>query len=280
MDKKNNSGTGSEITENLDSEQHGQSGESVQSDQRRKAVRNILAGSGLTVAAVTAESWVKPVVNAVILPSHAQMSAPMPIVLAGNASIGPVVGVDPDKLPGSSSVLDFFIGPANAGVTVDAGSLSGACMTMTVPGNGTFTLNVEFAEDPPILVSGTVSAGSISGSGGGLTVTGSIDLAAATPMAMGTISDVISTHSFTIDGATSGCMPIGTTPAPTTSTTAAPPTSIRPTTSSTPSTSPGAPPSPRPTTSSTPPPPPPPPTTVDPGPEGPAPTTPEPEAAT
>ena len=267
MNKKNNSSSGSKITEAADSEQRSQSDGSVQSNQRRKAVRNILAGSGLTLGAATAGSWVKPVVNAVILPSHAQMSAPVPVMLAGNASTSPVVSVDPDQLPGSSSVLDFFIGPANAGVAVDGPILSGACLTMTVPGDGTFTLNVELVAGSPLAVSGTVAGGAISGSGGGLSVTGTVDLAAATPAAMGTISNGTDTHSFTIDGATTGCMPIGTTVAPTTSTTPQPRTTTTTTAGPSTSSTPAPTTSPRMTTSSTPAP-----TTPEP-----APTTPEPE---
>ena len=257
MDEKNKSGTSNEISEDLDSVQCKQSGQAIESDQRRKAVRNILAGSGLTLGAATTGSWVKPVVNAVILPSHAQMSAPAttpaptPIMLAGNASVSPVVGIDPAQLPRSSSVLDFFIGPANAGVAGDEISPSGACMTMTVPGDGTFTLNVELASSTAVLISGTISAGSISGAGGGLTVSGTIDLAAATPVAMGTITDGTSSYSFTIDGATSGCMPIATTAAPT-STTPEPRTTTTTTSGPTTSSTPAPPTSPRMTTSSTP----------------------------
>lgn len=44
-------------------------------EDRRKTVRDLLSGAG-TVAAVAATSpvWIEPVVNAVALPAHAQMS--------------------------------------------------------------------------------------------------------------------------------------------------------------------------------------------------------------
>lgn len=44
--------------------------------QRRKAVRNILAGAGVTagVGALSNKAWVEPMINAVVVPAHAQTS--------------------------------------------------------------------------------------------------------------------------------------------------------------------------------------------------------------
>jgi hypothetical protein len=47
--------------------------------QRRQALKKILAGSSIVGAsAVVPDKWVKPVVNAVVLPAHAQASPPPP----------------------------------------------------------------------------------------------------------------------------------------------------------------------------------------------------------
>ena len=45
-------------------------------DGRRKAVRNILTGAGVTagVGVVANKAWMEPVINAVVLPAHAQTS--------------------------------------------------------------------------------------------------------------------------------------------------------------------------------------------------------------
>jgi hypothetical protein len=43
---------------------------------RRDAVKNILAGSTLAAGAATSSVWVKPVVDAVVTPAHAQTSTP------------------------------------------------------------------------------------------------------------------------------------------------------------------------------------------------------------
>lgn len=42
-------------------------------NNRRSAVKKVLAGGGvLGGAAITSSTWVKPVVNSVLLPAHAQ----------------------------------------------------------------------------------------------------------------------------------------------------------------------------------------------------------------
>ena len=45
-------------------------------DERRKVVRNLLTGAGVTagVGAVASSTWMEPVINTVMLPAHAQMS--------------------------------------------------------------------------------------------------------------------------------------------------------------------------------------------------------------
>ena len=47
-------------------------------DNRRKAVRNLLTGAGVTagVGALANSAWMEPVINTVMLPAHAQTSMP------------------------------------------------------------------------------------------------------------------------------------------------------------------------------------------------------------
>ena len=48
-------------------------------DERRKVVKNLLAGAGVTagVGAATGSKWMEPVINTVMLPAHAQTSTDM-----------------------------------------------------------------------------------------------------------------------------------------------------------------------------------------------------------
>ena len=221
MGKKTN-----DINKSVDqSVNDGNSTEQLSSDQRRKAVRNILAGSSLTVGAVTSGKWAKPVVDAVIVPAHAQTS--ITTVLTGNANVSPVTTAPVPQ--DGNGILDFFIGSAHAGVAPADPSLAGACLTMTITGTTSFSLVVEFADSSMTTVMGTISGTSLSGSSGGITVTGSVDLAAAMPTAMGTVGNGSGTFGFTLDTTSGSCTPVTTTPAPTT---APPPT----TTTATPTT--------------------------------------------
>ena len=75
---------------------------------RRNAVKNILAGSTLAAGAATSSVWVKPVVDAVVTPAHAQTSTVF--IVSGNA----VVTVTKAGFAPSRSVLDMFIDSAHA----------------------------------------------------------------------------------------------------------------------------------------------------------------------
>ena len=68
-----------------------------------------------------------------------------------------------------------------------------------------FSLVVQFAVGSPLL---------ISGSAGGITVTGTVDIGAAT--ATGSITNSFGSFGFSLDYNQMECTPIGTTPAPTT----------------------------------------------------------------
>lgn len=198
------------------------------SEERRKAVRNILAGSGLVAGAATANKWSKPLVDAVALPAHAQMSDVT--MLVGNVNITPTVT---NNLQKSESILDFFIAPANAlEASVD---LSGACMTMSITGSS-YTLTIEFASHPNVVISGAVSAGAFSGSADGIMVDGNVDLAGMPATASGTISNGSGTFGFMLDANQTVCTPVEpttTTEAPSTTTMAPTTTTEAPTTTTT-----------------------------------------------
>lgn len=209
-------------------------------EDRRKAVKNILAGSGVVAGAATSSQWAKPVVDSVLLPAHAQTSDM--IVLAGNAGVTPRLASQ-DKIESKAeSVLDFFIGTANAQAEP---SLAGACLTMTVTGSA-FSLAVEFASAPTVQLSGTISGTSITGSGSGISVTGTVNLGSTPVMASGTISNSQAAFDYTLDSNQTDCTPIAeqtttTTSAPTTmapTTTMAAPTTMMPTTTMMPPTTP------------------------------------------
>lgn len=181
----------------------------TETDQRRRAVRNILTGSGIVAGAATSGKWSKPLVDAVVLPAHAQTSAM--VMLVGNVNVSPLSNVPQQN---ADSVLDFFIGSAYAN---GGPNLSGACMTMAVDG-ASFDLSLEFAANPTIQLSGTVSGNTISGTGSGITVSGTLNLQNDPPMASGTVSNVDGAFGFSLDTSQSACTPISatTTLAPTT----------------------------------------------------------------
>ncbi|MGB5706480.1 MAG: hypothetical protein WBM41_06580 [Arenicellales bacterium] len=91
---------------------------------RRKILRTLVVGGGaLTAAKVTPEQWTKPVVEAVVLPSHATTSViGRTLNPFGNFSSGPVMvdAVNPisEQLladePISEELLEFFMPSANA----------------------------------------------------------------------------------------------------------------------------------------------------------------------
>jgi hypothetical protein len=192
-------------------------------DGRRKAVRSIIAGSGITAAA-TAGIWTKPVLDAVILPAHAQTSVAA-VMLAGNVSSSPTASY---TAPIQNSVLDFFVGSVHA--QSSGLDLGGACITMAVEGNQ-FSATLEFVADPAITLEGTVSGGSFNATGSGVTISGAV-VSDAISTASGMVSNSNGTFNFSADSATNSCEPIAptTTPSPTATTLAPTTTTLAPTT--------------------------------------------------
>ena len=82
-------------------------------EERRKALKKILAGTGaVTVAAAAPEKWTTPVVDSVVLPAHAQTSTdPTPPTIPLNFS-------DSSSVLGSntpSDIIDSLVASAHAG---------------------------------------------------------------------------------------------------------------------------------------------------------------------
>ncbi len=87
-----------------DSERAGKNTESESNEDRRKRLKQILAGGGMFVGATTLQKeWTKPVIDSVILPVHAQPSA-----LNGSYST-------PINVFGVTDLLEYLIPQAHAG---------------------------------------------------------------------------------------------------------------------------------------------------------------------
>jgi hypothetical protein len=87
--------------------------------QRRQTLKKILAGSSVVGAStVVPDAWVKPVVDAVVLPAHAQASLvmlPLNAAWAGGSSNG-IIGVAPgSKESLAQRLLDQIVPEARAG---------------------------------------------------------------------------------------------------------------------------------------------------------------------
>ncbi len=199
--------------------------ETANSADRRKAVKNILAGSTLAAGAATTGTWVKPAVDAVMTPAHAQTS--VVVVLAGNATfsaVGPRVATER-----SSSVLDIFMDSAHAGPA--APNFDGACVSISLNGTaGTFLLTATFFDSTPdyTLSGGIDSMGSISGSDSVISLSGSVNDVNNITLARGTVTDLGSgaRFTFTLTDQAAQCTPLA--PQPTTTTGS--PTTAYPTT--------------------------------------------------
>ena len=112
-------------------------------ESRRKAVQKILAGTTIAGAAASG-TWVKPVVDSVLIPAHAQTS--LLFRLGGGVGGGIVQNKGP-------SVLDFFVETAIAQDSI----FDNGCLEIIISG-GTFT-GILFSADKSTsrTVSGTVN---------------------------------------------------------------------------------------------------------------------------
>lgn len=88
---------------------------------RRKLLKSAVAGGGaVTVAKMLPDQWARPVVDTVMLPSHAQTSPPAESPFGPFISNGPIASADSAiqmaEQGFSEELLEFFTPAANAGL--------------------------------------------------------------------------------------------------------------------------------------------------------------------
>lgn len=134
-------------------------------EKRRKALKNILAGSGTVVtAAAMHEKWAKPVIESVVLPAHAQTS--------GNLVAGFVL-TNFAAAPDQNQLLDTLVPSAHAAPPTTPKSIcinvngSAASAQVTVSGDSTvYTAAFTLPTAAPITLSPTAN---------GYTITAALD---------------------------------------------------------------------------------------------------------
>lgn len=121
-----------------------------QNNNRRRALKLLLGGSVVGTAAALPTRWTRPVVEAVVLPAHAQLSGPLYFLSTGNSANLVTAAVDPGRL------LNLVVPSAVAGGTPPAPSTPySICISVN---NGIATVRVNL---PP----STYTACSLQGSG-------------------------------------------------------------------------------------------------------------------
>ena len=152
----------------------GENEDNTKNNARRKILRSIVAGGGaFTAAKVTPREWIKPVIENVILPGHAQTSAvTSPVSPFGSFTSGPVMvdmtNQNPDQLIADESIskelLEFFmpsaqaqIGCSNSSCNVEfSADVQNASMFVCLSGDDSGYGKFPTTSDPsnPSLVSG------------------------------------------------------------------------------------------------------------------------------
>ena len=156
-------------------------------EKRRKALKNILAGSGTVVtAAAMQDKWAKPVIESVVLPAHAETSI---------ASFSVTLQASLDR----NEILDLFVPTAHADTT----STTTTTTTTTTPSPstpppGTTGLPPTGLKDICINVSGTSAAVQVTLQNTPSLFTGNLTLDFAdTPL----VAEPASPYSVSISGA-------------------------------------------------------------------------------
>lgn len=192
---------------------------------RRKVLRNTLLGGTVVSTSVLQENWTKPILNAVITPSHAQTSVNN-VMMSGSVS-GLIVQNDFN----ATDVLDLFVEEAHA--IPASNNLDGGCLTITIDGatsTAELTLNNGSKDTKMGTVAGT--AVTVAGLHGSYGVSGTLNSAAAPTACSGSVSGSGESANFSVSTSGVGnCTPV----APTT--TSIPQTTIGPTTTTTTTTS-------------------------------------------
>ena len=193
--------TNGNVTENLKS--------------RRGAVKALVVGGGVVAgsSAIPAE-WAKPIVNAVVLPGHAQ-TTDAAVSMSSVSAVSPVADNDSFDM---DDILDVFVSKAYAA----GGLLIGSCVKLTVEG-AVATVELTLNDSMVDTKTGTIIGGTdvmVSGLHGIYVLTGTLDSATAPTSSTGTISGSGETGNYGVSITGGSCSPV----APTTTTTAAPTT--------------------------------------------------------
>ena len=172
-DKKNNPGSEVKSPEDKNS-------------GRRKLLKSVVAGGGAaTVAKMLPDQWARPVVDAVMLPSHAQTS---------NAAMGPFTGLVTGQITPSTMVadqgfseelLEFFTPAAHAGfdmpndLSLSANETGDSYLCASTNTTTEVTVvEIDYSSNPPsfpgssetCLFGGTVQGGEFVGNGWEVTI--------------------------------------------------------------------------------------------------------------
>lgn len=136
------------------------------SESRRKILKSIAAGSGVIVAGKSLpESWSRPVVDSVILPTHAQTSggaSSSSITLTSNGTITNVNTMAPatDTLVAEkNSFLDSLVPSAHAAVC----AVADQCGSVVFTGGNDGILKVSNVGDSPFTLDGSNAASGMVG---------------------------------------------------------------------------------------------------------------------
>ena len=139
----------------------------LSASERRKAVKNILAGAAVGGAAATSKTWVKPVVDAVVMPAHAQTSSAVTgqavtsCLMCGSIAAG--YGVIGSVSPAQAGVSVTVTISASRTGTVSGGPGGTITDTLITGEVRTATTNVngEFVTSPPVDLSTPASAATV-----------------------------------------------------------------------------------------------------------------------
>jgi len=195
---------------------------------RRRVLRNTLIGGGAVLStSIVPDKWKTPLLNSVILPSHAQTSV-VTVVMGGGPGISVVKaddsGIDVDD------ILDIFISQAYAGAVAST-AIDGGCLLLTIEGS-VATVELTLNDLRVDTQSGTVSGTTVTVTGlhSGYTVNATLDSATAPTSCSGSVSGFGENGTFSVSSADPVCAAVTTTTTVAPTTTAAPTTTVMPTT--------------------------------------------------
>lgn len=109
---------------------------------RRRLLKGLLAGGSVagTAKVVLPETWSRPLVDAALVPAHAQATGPVSVTLQGPIVVnGSAVFLDrPSSSTGLASIgeslLDALVPAAQAGIRPTVSALDGCCLRLVLEG--------------------------------------------------------------------------------------------------------------------------------------------------